>query len=249
MDAFRKHFLDQINRYGPQVVINLINKKGYEKPLGDEFARMVNEMNDSRVKYIHFDFHHECRKMQWHRIGLLVDQIAEDLLLQGYFHSDPRSSAPVLQQTSACRTNCMDCLDRTNVVQSVLARVVLTRQLQSVGILRPRELVEDVEGFERVFKNVWADNADAVSTLYSGTGALKTDFTRTGKRTRQGLIQDGINSAVRYVKNNFYDGYRQDAFDLFLGNYVVIPARRSPFKRSRALSVTNMKLYFVSIEF
>ena len=33
-------------------------------------------------------------------------------------------------------------------------------------------------GFERVFKNVWADNADVISKLYSGTGALKTDFTR-----------------------------------------------------------------------
>ena len=26
--------------------------------------------------------------------------------------------------------------------------------------------------------SVWADNADACSTQYAGTGALKTDFTR-----------------------------------------------------------------------
>lgn len=56
---------------------------------------------------------------------------------------------------------------------------------------------------------VWADNADAISTQYSGTGALKTDFTRTGKRTRKGALQDGLNSMVRYVKNNFLDGSRQ----------------------------------------
>ena len=76
---------------------------------------------------------------------------------------------------------------------------------------------------------VWADNADAVSSMYSGTGALKTDFTRTGKRTKMGALQDGVNSVVRYWKNNFMDGARQDAFELVLGNYRVYPARKSPF--------------------
>lgn len=56
---------------------------------------------------------------------------------------------------------------------------------------------------------VWADHANLISTSYSGTGALKTDFTRTGKRTKQGLLQDGYNSVSRYFKNNFFDGPRQ----------------------------------------
>lgn len=32
---------------------------------------------------------------------------------------------------------------------------------------------------------------------------------RTGKRTRWGLLMDGWNSAIRYYKNNFSDGFRQ----------------------------------------
>jgi hypothetical protein len=56
---------------------------------------------------------------------------------------------------------------------------------------------------------VWADNADAVSKAYSGSGALKTDFTRTGKRSKRGLVQDGQNSVERYVRNNFYDQTKQ----------------------------------------
>jgi len=67
---------------------------------------------------------------------------------------------------------------------------------------------------------MWADNADVVSKSYSGTGALKTDFTRTGKRTRAGLAQDLNNSITRYVRNNFLDGPRQDGFDLFLGAHL-----------------------------
>lgn len=67
---------------------------------------------------------------------------------------------------------------------------------------------------------VWTDHGNLISTAYSGTGALKADFTRTGKRTRYGLLQDGMNGMIRYIKNNYFDGPRQDAFDLFTGNWV-----------------------------
>lgn len=36
-------------------------------------------------------------------------------------------------------------------------------------------------GFRTIFQNIWADHADVISIQYSGTPALKTDFTRTGK--------------------------------------------------------------------
>ena len=123
------------------------------------------------------------------------------------------------QQTAAVRTNCMDCLDRTNVVQSMLARFTLTRQLVDAGVLRAGETQDSDPVFASLFRNVWADNADVVSKSYSGTGALKTDFTRTGSRTRAGALQDLNNSITRYVKNNFLDGPRQDGFDLFTGAY------------------------------
>jgi hypothetical protein len=111
----------------------------------------------------------------------------------------------------------MDCLDRTNVVQSMLARYTLNKMFHDLGILSPSETFKVDTGFEFLFRNIWADNADVVSKSYSGTGALKTDFTRLGIRTKRGALQDGINSVTRYAKNNFLDGPKQDAFDLFLG--------------------------------
>jgi len=66
--------------------------------------------------------------------------------------------------------------------------------------------------FDFLLKQVWADNADYCSIQYAGTGALKTDFTRTGKRTKWGMLKDGYNSAIRYYKNNFTDGFRQVSF-------------------------------------
>jgi len=60
-----------------------------------------------------------------------------------------------------------------------------------------------------MLRSVWADHADHISRAYSGSGALKTDFTRTGVRTKQGLWMDGQNSTLRYLKNNYFDGDRQ----------------------------------------
>ncbi|KAG2231346.1 SacI homology domain-containing protein [Thamnidium elegans] len=219
--AARAHFDEQIRIYGPQILVNLINKKGYELPMGQAYARTVEQLNDPRIYYTHFDFHSECSKMRWHRIQLLVDQLKDKLVEQGYTYIDSTEKTPVIKktQTSVVRSNCMDCLDRTNVVQSTLARWVLTEQLRQVGILEPNQKVEDQESFMNSYRNTWADNADGVSCVYSGTGALKTDFTRTGQRTKAGALQDLSNSIVRYVKNNFLDGTRQDSFDLFLGRY------------------------------
>ncbi|KAF2229754.1 phosphoinositide phosphatase [Viridothelium virens] len=178
-----------------------------------------------RLHYVYFDFHNETKGLRWHRAQLLLDQLHQPLLKQQYFHGvdmpgDKLGRMEVRnRQTSVVRTNCMDCLDRTNVVQSMLGRWTLTRMLIDLGFLRTGENASDDAAFEHLFRNIWADNADVVSRSYSGTGALKTDFTRTGNRTRAGMLQDLNNSCSRYLQNNFTDGPRQDAFDLFLGAY------------------------------
>jgi len=79
---------------------------------------------------------------------------------------------------------------------------------------------------ERQFRLAWADHGDDISRQYAGTGALKSGFTRTGKRGAGGLLDDGAKSAVRYLRNNFADGRRQDALDLLGGAYV--PSKGAP---------------------
>jgi hypothetical protein len=196
----------------------------------DEKFRMLEPQQKrsefDRLHYIYFDFHNETKGLKWHRAQLLLDQLHDALLKQQYFRgvdmpADVEGRLEVrLRQTSVVRTNCMDCLDRTNVVQSMLARWTLNRMLTDIGVLQRGETFSDDAGFEFLFRNLWADNADVVSKSYSGTGALKTDFTRTGKRTKAGALQDLSNSITRYAKNNFTDGPKQDAFDLFLGVYL-----------------------------
>ena len=51
------------------------------------------------------------------------------------------------------RTNCMDSLDRTNVAQSTIGKVTLTRQLQALDILTAEESVEEFEDLSKVFRS------------------------------------------------------------------------------------------------
>ena len=112
----------------------------------------------------------------------------------------------------------MDCLDRTNVVQGVFSRYIAHHQLNKLNLI---DLPQKLSAFEKFpnaledhFRCGWTNNADVMSYLYTGTPALKTDFTRTGRRTHQGAVNDGINSVTRYYINNFTDGYYHDCLDI-----------------------------------
>lgn len=175
----RRHFDAQVEQYGDVYAVNLVNQKGYEKAVKEAFEKAVATAASPRVHYTYFDFHHECKGLRFDRVQLLIDALQEDLVTQGYFaHDTTSSSRPQRTQTSVVRSNCMDCLDRTNVVQSALASWTLTRQLQEAGVLSQTESVTDHAAFIYVFRNIWADHANAVSNAYAGSGALKTDYTR-----------------------------------------------------------------------
>ncbi|KAM0284281.1 hypothetical protein ACHAQH_002072 [Verticillium albo-atrum] len=215
-------------------VVELLLSSPREKSEGDritdeKFTTIQPEKQRSefdRLHYIYFDYHHETKGMKMHRAYALVERLSEALASQGYFRAVdmPGTNDGGLEgrsfQTSVMRTNCMDCLDRTNVVQSMFARHTLDRILEDLGLMtRGSSFRDEDPAFEDLFRNMWADNADVVSCSYSGTGAMKTDVTRTGKRTKVGALQDGRIGVTRYFKNNFLDGPRQDSFDLFLGVY------------------------------
>ncbi|KAG6820754.1 hypothetical protein H0H93_012018 [Arthromyces matolae] len=215
-DMMKIHLQELVSIYGNQYLVNLVNHKGYEKPVKDAFERYITE---------YFDFHTECKNMRWDRISILTDILKDDLEKEGYFRLDASEPEPLKLQKGVVRTNCMDTLDRTNVVQGALAKFAINKQLAELGILPAGASIDDYEDFSKDFREMWADHGDAIATAYAGSGALKSDFTRTNKRTRKGLLEDGAKSLLRYVKNNYFDGARQDAFDLVTGTWI---PRKSP---------------------
>lgn len=88
-------------------------------------------LDNSEIKYEAFDFHSECKKMRWDRLSILVNRVAHEQDNLKYFllGSDGKL---LISQKGVFRTNCVDCLDRTNVVQSLLGRRMLTTMLQVI---------------------------------------------------------------------------------------------------------------------
>jgi len=126
-------------------------------------------------------------------------------------------------QTGAFRTNCIDCLDRTNVIQTVISRITLHLILKDLDLSNENpdinEAFEPFQiDFEDTYRLMWTENGNFLSKAYSGTNALKADYTRTGKRTFMGALADGINTMKRFYINNFRDGHNQDSHDYFIGN-------------------------------
>eukprot|EP00474_Spongospora_subterranea_P010564 CRZ11022.1 hypothetical protein [Spongospora subterranea] len=227
-----KHMSRHVQQYGSTVIVSLVNQTGKELAISNALSDAIPIFNpDSPQPYslIAFDFHHKCKNMKYENIELLVKQVQRHLQDSSFFHGTLKADSSWLvhlRQDGCFRTNCMDCLDRTNVVQSVFASHALLWQLNRAKICA----IDNVDQYPQittVFRNVWADNANVMSVQYSGTNALKTDFTRTGKRSLIGAIQDGKNSIMRFYLNNFHDGHRQDSLDLFLGKYK-LNGTRSP---------------------
>ena len=79
----RRHLEEQTVLYGSQQLVNLVNQKGYEKPVKEAYERNVKALDLEKVKYEYFDFHNECKNMRWDRIELLIDRIRSSLDEQG----------------------------------------------------------------------------------------------------------------------------------------------------------------------
>ena len=88
-----------------------------------------------------------------------------------------------MSTSSLCHNANFPCpsFDRTNFIQDILSRTTLEQFLYLVR----REWLHSVALWS-YHRELWAENGDALSRIYAGTGALNTSFTRSGKRTLAG---------------------------------------------------------------
>ncbi|URE00108.1 SacI domain [Musa troglodytarum] len=238
-----RHFLDLSNKYGSVLAVDLVNKHGSEGRLSERFANAMQTIRNDDIRYVHFDFHQICGHIHFERLSLLYNQIEDYLNKHGYFLLNEKGEK-VSGQTGVVRTNCIDCLDRTNVTQSMIARKALESQLKQIGIFGSDDSISAYPYFDASYKILWANHGDHISIQYSGTPALKGDFVRYGKRTVQGILKDGWNAMARYYLNNFVDGTKQDAIDLLQGHYIVSLSRdmSSPTKAGALETYASFRL-------
>ena len=85
-----------------------------------------------------------------------MEDIAEDVLkTTNFFHNGDDTSDNVKMQNGVARTNCIDCLDRTNAAQFVIGKLALGYQLHALGIISGTSIDYDTDAVN-LFTHMYA---------------------------------------------------------------------------------------------
>jgi hypothetical protein len=193
------HFAQLGREFGSIIALCLTNGHGWEGTLTDTYGRLTSGLPG--VTFRHWDFHAECRHTRLDRAERLVELLRDEIDAAGFTRTV--GGEVVGTQDGIIRCNCIDCLDRSSIVQFMIARYSFGTWLQEIG---------EADGMAQ-FRGIWSDSANAAALQYAGSPALRTDFTRTGKRTAKGVLLDATYGFHRYWANNVTDGNKQDAYD------------------------------------
>lgn len=237
--AFDRHFEELEQSYGAVHVVNLLSAtKPEEAQLTQLYHYGIRHNPLSRtgasqdgdhalLRHTDYDFHAETKAAGYEAakgirkyiensadgFAYYLAEETDDMYETGGELGDRRRLVVVLQQEGIFRTNCLDCLDRTNLIQSLVSQLAVEAFLNHRGEYAASD-------FWMRHSTLWADNGDALSRIYAGTGALKTSFTRHGKMSLAGAFADARKSATRLYINNFTDKAKQNTIDLLLGRLV-----------------------------
>lgn len=174
--AFDKHMQGLVTKYGAVHVVNLLSKtKLGEVELSDGFRRHIRSSdlvgnsrgtngraNPSLLVNTEYDFHAETKTIGYEAARSVLRILDDSANAFGYFQMEDlpageglpqNSTVTVLQQEGVFRTNCLDCLDRTNVVQGILSREALEVFLEH----RHEKMAGE---FWSQLNILWADNGD-----------------------------------------------------------------------------------------
>ena len=228
-EAFSKH-LEEINQDFPLVYfVNLLNQtKSGEAPIIAEFEKQIQfRLNNNDIRYTYFDMQNECQKDNYTNIDKLINKVKPLIEIFNCFSQNLHTREIYSYQKGTIRTNCLDCLDRTNIIQMRICWIILEiffKKLnldnQSINkIFNSTEnffTLDTKNEFKEKFKNIWAENGDEISIQYAGTASTHTTVTKTGGHSLMGLIQHGIATVSRIYQGNFEDNFKQECIDILL---------------------------------
>ena len=225
IEAFSKHLSEMRSDYPLIYFINLLNqKKKGEAPIIMNFEKQIKFRKGNKTfRYYYFDMQNQCQRDNYSKIDYLIQNI-EPAINVFQFYSEDLSTHEVLKhQKGTTRTNCLDCLDRTNVIQTRISWLVCQKMLsylnlniQNIFNIEEKFFTLTNNKFKESFKDIWAENGDQISIQYAGTASTITTVTKTGGHNLMGIIQHGIATVSRIYQGSFEDYFKQECIDTFL---------------------------------
>ncbi|OAY66692.1 Phosphoinositide phosphatase SAC2 [Ananas comosus] len=126
---------------------------------------------------------------------------------------------PLMFQKGVLRTNCIDCLDRTNVAQYAYGLAALGRQLHALGLIDVPKIGLDSPLADELM-HFYERMGDTLALQYGGSAAHNKIFSeRRGQWKAATQSQEFIRTLQRYYSNAYMDAEKQDAINVFLGHF------------------------------
>ncbi|KAI4186054.1 MAG: hypothetical protein L6R41_003733 [Letrouitia leprolyta] len=227
------HFDNLFQRYGaPIYVLNLVKSRERtprESILLKEYTNAITYLNQSlpegkKILYKAWDMSRASKSRDQDVIGTL-DSIAKGVLDRtGFFRNGGGDYWECLTQNGVARTNCIDCLDRTNAAQFVIGKCALGHQLKALGVLSEESIEFDTD-LVTVLSHMYHAHGDMIAIQYGGSHLVNTMATYRKVNQWSSHSRDMVESFKRYYNNSFLDRQRQEAYNLFLGNYTFVQGR------------------------
>lgn len=210
--AFNKHFDQLVQKFGIVHVVNLLANKSGEIDLSERYKQHIIAAKHLKgsLRWTWFDFHAEVAARGYSQASRIIPLLDEGFYEISFYSDSVKSDSLRTEQMGIFRTNCLDCLDRTNMIQQLISK----RALEMFFDLHHIAPGTDIWSRHNI---MWADNGDQLSQIYAGTNALKTSYTRSGRMGLAGAIADVTKSVSRMYINNFVDKSRQSTMDSLLG--------------------------------
>ncbi|CAN4115571.1 unnamed protein product [Withania somnifera] len=124
-------------------------------------------------------------------------------------------------QKGVLRTNCVDCLDRTNVGQYAYGLVALAHQLHALGFVDAGNINNDSHSpIAHDLMRIYEEMGDTLSLQYGGSAAHNKIFSEMrGQWKATVRSQEFFRMLHRFYSNAYTDPEKQDAINVFLGHF------------------------------
>lgn len=231
-NAFTKHMNFLNANYSKSLLVNLLTQsKVNEQQITEAYEHQVKITKLPFIRYEYFDFHETVKGKNYEKINPFIKKLSIINQDFKFLAMDLKSGSVFLVQNGVIRTNCLDCLDRTNFLMTKIGASLLEMQLRNMNIdftsLFGSDFITQLDNIHSKpqhefiinFKRLWADNGDALSKHYSGTSSPISNVTRTGKGSFFGMLEHGVKSLGRFYVGNFEDSIKQECIDLLTGRH------------------------------
>jgi len=200
-------------------------KNNREEELGTIFPEIIRKVKASSKLYDNITYNHidlknsmkEDRDNFFEQAIVLSEKLVSEygcFFLNGFAKGQeeiPQGKVHLGFQNGVVRTNCVDCLDRTNLMQNLISERSFYKQLKICLRMKDHSEIDINSRVMEFFQEMWKNLGDYIALQYGGSKAHRQKNSKA--------VTKILTSVNRHISNNFWDMQRQKNISLFLGYF------------------------------